>query len=84
MVSVHGKKSNIGEILSGVPQGSILGSLLFLVFINDLPLALSQKILATNLYADYTIFYYIQPDLEILRSNLQESLLILQRWCRQN
>ena len=50
------KKSNIGEILSGVPQGSILGPLSFLVFINDLPLALSQKILATDLYADDTTF----------------------------
>ena len=82
VVSVHGKKSHIGEILSGVPQGSILGPLLFLVFINDLPLALSQKIF--DLYADDTTFYDIQPDLETLRSNLQESLLILQRWCRQN
>ena len=78
------KKSNIGEILSGVPQGSILGSLLFLVFINDLPLALSQKFFANDLYADDTTFYDIQPDLETLRTNLQESLLILQRWCRQN
>ena len=49
-----------------------------------MPLALSQKIFATDLYADDTTFYDIQPDLEILRSNLQESLLILQRWCRQN
>ena len=47
-------------------------------------LALSQKILATDLYADDTTFYDIQPDLETLMSNLQESLLILQRWCRQN
>ena len=84
VVSVHGKKSNIGEILYGVPQGSILGPLLFLVFINDLPLVLSQKIFATGLYADDTTFYDIQPDLETLRSNLQETLLILQRWCRQN
>ena len=49
-----------------------------------MPLALSQKILATDLYADDTTFYDIQPNLETLRSNLQESLLILQRWCRQN
>ena len=74
VVSVHGKKSNIGEILSGVPQGSILGPLLFSVFINDLPLALSQKIFATDLNADDTTFYDIQSDLETLRSNLQESL----------
>ena len=39
---------------------------------------------ATDLYADDTTFYDIQPDLETLRTNLQESLLILQRWCRQN
>ena len=78
------KKSNIGEILSCVPQGSILGQLLFSVFINDLPLALSEKIFATDLYADDTPFYDIQPDLETLESNLQEPLLCLQRWCRQN
>ena len=79
------KKSNIGEILSGVPRVSILRPLLFLVFINDSPLALSQKVLATDLYAEFfTTFYDIQPDLETLRSNLQESLLILQQWCREN
>ena len=84
VVSLHGKQSSSCKISSGVPQGSILGPLLFLVFISDLPLVLSNKISAVDLYADDTTIYDIQPDLETLRSNLQKSLLILHRWCRQN
>ena len=49
-----------------------------------MPLVLYQKVSASDLYADDTTIYDIHPDLETLRSNLQESLLILQRWCCQN
>ena len=82
VVSVHGTKSNVGEISSGVPQGSILGPLLFLIFMNDLLSVLSKNVSATDLYADDTTIYDIKSGLETL--NLQESLLILQRWCREN
>ena len=39
---------------------------------------------STDMYADDTTIYDIQTDMGTLRSNLQESLTILQKWCKQN
>ena len=50
-VSVQGEFSSFKDILSGIPQGSVLGPLLFILFINDLPdcLKSSVKIFADDL-----------------------------------
>ena len=62
--------------LHGVPQGSILGPLLFLLFINDLPEKISSHI---RLYADDVIIYRaVYSNNDVLR--LQEDLNVLSKW----
>ena len=48
-VSVQGKLSQLKKVLSGIPQGSVLGPLLFILFINDLPDCIQSQI---KLFAD--------------------------------
>ena len=57
-VSVNGHTSDHLKILCGVPQGSVLGSFLFLIYINDLPNV--SKLLSFYLFADDTNIYYIK------------------------
>ena len=83
-VSIKHSKSDTEIITCVVPQGSILGPLLFLRFINDLPLKLQNIIASTDLYTDDTTIYDIQYDKQVLENNLQRSLVLLQQWCKEN
>ena len=80
-MTIDNKKSDFQPISCGVPQGSILGPLLFLLFINDLPLYTN---VFTDLYADDTTLYDVQDSMEQIENNLQTALNSLQIWCRQN
>ena len=54
-VHINKTFSESGNLLCGVPQGSILGPLLFLLYINDMPQAIDCKLL---LYADDTCLIF--------------------------
>ena len=73
--------SNNGHVKYGVPQGSILGPLLFLLFINDLPLYTD---VLTDLYADDTTLYDINSSKDEIEARLQKALSDLAVWCRLN
>ena len=83
-VALNNEMSDSSEINCGAPQGSILGPLLFLLFINDLPLSLNDTTCCVDLFADDTTIYEEQYDISTLRTSLQKSLNCLNEWCRQN
>lgn len=81
-VSVGGIRSESRYITTGVPQGSNLGPLLFLVFINDLSrLPLVGKI---RLFADDTLLLYSSRDCRIIRDNMLDDLDILNQFFASN
>ena len=81
-VSVNNVLSDQRSILYGVPQGSILGPLLFLMFINDLPLYTDD--VSTDMYADDTTLFDVNTSKEAIQANLQKALINLDIWCKHN
>ena len=79
VVKVNGTESNRADVLSGIPQGSVLGPILFVLYINDLPEEVQSDI------------YLFADDTKILRQitsredacKLQEDVDSLERWSRK-
>ena len=80
--TVNGKTSSNLSISCGVPQGSILGPLLFLLFINDL----DQELLHSKvlLYADDTVLYASHTQEDFAHLWVSEDLGVLLKWCINN
>ena len=75
-VVINGSKSDWGQVESGVPQGSVLGPLLFLIYINDLDSGISSDV---SKFADDTkIGRLIRSDSDVIA--LQEDLDRLNEW----
>ena len=74
--------SQEGNVICGVPQGSILGPLLFLVYINDISNIFENA--KFQLYADDTVIYCSGKSMENIIENLQTNMNRFANWCRVN
>ena len=81
-VFYNGVSSDTKNVTCGVPQGSVLGPLLFLVYINDLP-NISEK-LNFFLFADDTNIYFESRNLALLEKTVNEELKKLSLWLNLN
>ena len=75
-VIVEGEISNWKPVLSGVPQGSVLGPILLLIYMNDLDDDLSSKVLKFS--DDTKVFRTVKTDAE--KQTLQDDLTKLVKW----
>ena len=81
-VSVNGLSSDELNIIHGVPQGSVLHPLLFLIFINDLPNI--SKHLTFCLFADDTNIYYESSNLLHIQKIVNRELRKVRKWLEAN
>ena len=79
-VVVNGQTSSWADVNAGVPQGSILGPLHFLIYINDLAAGLSSN---AKLFADDTSLFSVIHDANTTAKELNNDLVKISRWAYQ-
>ena len=79
---INGLSSSVKNVTCGVPQGSLLGPLLFLLYTNDLPDEV--KYCKLSLYADDTCLYYANNNLYKIHERLNSDLKIISKWLNDN
>ena len=80
-VDVSGTRSEFLPVTCGVPQGSILGPLLFLVYINDMNISLTCRL---SLYADDSALLFSHRDANVIADRLSRELSSCKKWLVDN
>ena len=75
-------KTDLKCVTCGVPQGSILGPLLFLVYVNDLPNA--SRLLDSIMFADDTNLFFNHKDIKHLFTVVNNELVNIKDWFTAN
>ena len=79
-VILNGQCSSWFDIRAGVPQGSFLGSLLFLIYVNDLPNGLES---GCKVFADDTSLFSVAHDLITSARDISNDLKLITDWAFQ-
>ena len=80
--SVNGQLSNSRSLICGIPQGTILGPLLFLVYKNDLPNCLAHA--EPGMYADDTHLTFASNNMKDIELYLNQDLANVRQWLIAN
>ena len=79
---VNGTRSPEADITQGVPQGSIIGPLLYIIYANDIPNVIKHSKFA--FYADDTVLLASHKNMHTAFANIQKDLDNLWSWCESN